>query len=171
MRIRGMPIADGMSESKVRRQPIMMRLACHVAFAASLMTGIVAGSFNAQSARTPQPPQPPQPREDYNSGVYLYRAFCASCHGDSGRGDGPAASTLARPTPDLTSLSRAAGGVFPRDRVRAVLDGKVALPDHDRSAMPAWRHMFNRLEHGDDSVVQKRLEALIAHLESLQTKR
>jgi hypothetical protein len=30
--------------------------------------------------------------------------------------------------------------------------------------------MFNRLEHGDDSVVQKRLEALIAHLESLQTK-
>ncbi|RYI99264.1 MAG: c-type cytochrome, partial [Acetobacteraceae bacterium] len=36
-------------------------------------------------------------------GAGLYPANCASCHGDSGRGDGPAAASLAVPPADLTA--------------------------------------------------------------------
>jgi putative copper export protein/mono/diheme cytochrome c family protein len=36
-------------------------------------------------------------------GARNYEAACASCHGTGGRGDGPAASTLPTPPPDLTA--------------------------------------------------------------------
>lgn len=39
------------------------------------------------------------------TGPNLYKAYCASCHGISGAGDGPVASSLNVEVPDL-SLSR-----------------------------------------------------------------
>jgi mono/diheme cytochrome c family protein len=110
-----------------------------------------------------------QEREDYNSGSYLYRAFCAACHGADGKGNGPAADTLARPVPDLTLLTRNAGGTFPRDRVLEILDGTRSLPGHSGSAMPRWSDVFKGLER-DPGSVRKRLAALVDHLESLQLK-
>jgi mono/diheme cytochrome c family protein len=110
-----------------------------------------------------------QEREDYNSGSYLYRAFCAPCHGADGKGKGPAADTVARPMPDLTLLTRNAGGTFPRDRVLEVLDGRRPLPGHAGSAMPRWNEVFTTLER-DQATVRKRLEALVDHLETMQLK-
>ena len=37
-------------------------------------------------------------------GGSLYQNFCLSCHGRSGKGDGPAASALPHPSPDLTKV-------------------------------------------------------------------
>ena len=108
-----------------------------------------------------------QEREDYNSGSYLYRAFCASCHGVDGKGRGPAADTLARPVPNLTRLTSEAGGVFPRDRVLAILEGTTPVPSHTGSAMPRWSAVFKTLER-DSQAAQKRLAALAEHIESLQ---
>ncbi len=39
-------------------------------------------------------------------GKKLYLARCAACHGDSGRGDGPAAAQLNPPPSDLTTALR-----------------------------------------------------------------
>jgi mono/diheme cytochrome c family protein len=106
-------------------------------------------------------------RPDYNSGAYLYRAFCASCHGDSGAGDGPVADLGPRPT-DLTRLSAAKGGVFPRKDVRAVLDGARPIAAHGAPAMPKWREVLRRVERADERTIDARLDALVSHLESLQ---
>lgn len=109
-------------------------------------------------------------REDYESGAYLYRAFCASCHGQTGKGDGPVADILPRRPTDLTLMSKRRGGTFPRAEVLAVLDGTKQVPGHDGTAMPNWHQVFRTTGGGDDRVVRRRLEALADHLESLQVK-
>ena len=38
-------------------------------------------------------------------GRVLYQAYCSSCHGTLGRGDGPAARSIRTPVPDLTHYS------------------------------------------------------------------
>ncbi|MBN2906307.1 MAG: c-type cytochrome [Rhodobacteraceae bacterium] len=64
------------------------------------------------------------------SGAALFRHSCATCHGLAARGDGPMASILAVPIPDLTLLSARAGGVFPLVRVVALIDGRDPLVAH-----------------------------------------
>ena len=116
------------------------------------------------------PPQTTPAREDYNSGAYLYRAFCASCHGERGRGDGPVADLTDPRASDITVLQRNAGGVFPRVRVLGVLDGSVRLKGHDGPAMPNWSRVLRKTEGDDERIVRKRLEAIVAHVESLQQR-
>jgi mono/diheme cytochrome c family protein len=110
-----------------------------------------------------------QEREDRESGAYLYRVFCVVCHGDSGRGDGPVSDTLRRPVPDLTVLSRQAGGVFPRDRVLKAIQTGGPTAAHVPGGMPTWSEAFARLEPSKGTG-QKRMQALVDHVESLQAK-
>lgn len=44
----------------------------------------------------------PPPNQDVTPGRALYTQYCASCHGPSGRGDGPSAAGLATKPADLT---------------------------------------------------------------------
>jgi len=108
------------------------------------------------------------PREDPNSGGALYRVYCASCHGGSGKGDGPAAITLTTPLPDLTTIAQRTGGVFPRANIAGIVDGRTPLPAHQRQAMPVWGTILSRMEAQDERAVQARISALVSHLESLQ---
>ena len=122
------------------------------------------------SAMSDTPWQAVPVQEDYNSGAYLYRAFCASCHGESGKGDGPVADLSERRPSDLTILSTRAGGVFPRVRVLGILDGTAAVRGHEPPAMPNWTRVLRRTEGDDERVVRKRLDALVSHVETLQGK-
>jgi mono/diheme cytochrome c family protein len=108
------------------------------------------------------------PREDPNSGGALYRVYCASCHGASGKGDGPAAPTLTVPLPDLTTSALRRGGVFPRGDITQIIDGRRPLPGHQRNEMPVWGTILNRMEAQDERAIETRIAALVAHLESLQ---
>jgi mono/diheme cytochrome c family protein len=110
-----------------------------------------------------------QEREDRESGAYLFRVFCVVCHGDSGKGDGPVSDTLRQTLPDLTLLSRAAGGVFPRDRVLKALQTGRPTAAHVPGGMPTWSEAFARLEPSKGTA-QKRLQALVDHVETLQAK-
>lgn len=47
--------------------------------------------------------QQSDPHDAVPSGRTLYLANCASCHGESGRGDGPRAADLSRSPTDLTA--------------------------------------------------------------------
>ena len=63
------------------------------------------------------------PEPTKTSGKDLYAEFCASCHGPSGKGDGPAAAGLSRAPADLTTLSERNGGTFPLTTVLSTIDG------------------------------------------------
>ena len=114
--------------------------------------------------------QEKRPRNDYTSGAYLFKTFCVSCHGERGRGDGPASELLRTRPGDLTRLAERFGGVYPRDRVYAVIAGRTPVPGHDRGEMPAFADVLRITEGPDERVVKQRIDGLVAHLESLQVK-
>ena len=77
------------------------------------------------------------PFADY-SGRQLFDRFCASCHGNSGFGDGPVATSLKVTVSDLTRLYQRNGGKFPAERVRKIIDGRQVYPVHGPRDMPVW---------------------------------
>jgi mono/diheme cytochrome c family protein len=83
------------------------------------------------------------------SGKDLYFRFCASCHGPTGRGDGPVADSFKVEVPDLTLIARRAGGVYPRDRIERIIDGRHIVGAHGSRTMPVWGEDLSRLEIGD----------------------
>ena len=104
-----------------------------------------------------------------------FRLYCSNCHGEGGRGDGPKTFGLSGPPPDLTRLSERNGGVFPRERLQAIIDGREILKNHGDREMPVWGVWF-KMEaeedlggaEGDEGTVQRRITNLIDFLETLQ---
>ncbi len=101
--------------------------------------------------------------------------YCADCHGENGHGDGSKAFGLSVRPPDITRLSERNGGVFPRERLQAIIDGREVLKHHGDREMPAWGVWF-KMEaeedlggaEGDEGTVERRIKGLIDYLESLQ---
>jgi hypothetical protein len=58
-------------------------------------------------------------------GKFEYLNSCGSCHGITGKGDGPVVKSLIKPPADLTRLAEDNNGVFPFARVYDVIDGSV----------------------------------------------
>jgi mono/diheme cytochrome c family protein len=108
---------------------------------------------------------------DY-SGEELFQRFCASCHGESGRGDGPVARGLAVTVPDLTAISRRYDG-FPAARIRETIDGRGLVDAHGTRTMPVWGYEF-WVESGADIVAEREMheliDKLVDYVRSLQTE-
>jgi len=100
-------------------------------------------------------------------GAFLFRAYCAACHGATGRGDGVMAGQLRRPPPDLTAFSMRNGGVFPAQRLRQVIDGTGVAGHGDRD-MPVWGAVFKRVPGSGDA--QARIDAVVQFLQELQAR-
>lgn len=83
------------------------------------------------------------------SGKQLYARHCASCHGDSGTGDGPLAETLKQRPADLTALARKNGGSFDHPGVMAIIDGRRAVSEHGPREMPVWGAVFDEKLAGE----------------------
>jgi mono/diheme cytochrome c family protein len=79
---------------------------------------------------------------DADEGRDRYRRACASCHGVTGHGDGPVASSLRTPPPDLTTVSARHGGTFPRTLVVAMITGDYPVDAHGTRDMPVWSERF-----------------------------
>ncbi len=71
--------------------------------------------------------------ETPNVGRILYMENCVSCHGTTGRGDGPAAAGLGSSPADLTQIAARRDGVWPMLEVMSILDGysRRTLPRED----------------------------------------
>jgi mono/diheme cytochrome c family protein len=83
------------------------------------------------------------------SGKELYERYCASCHGVTGRGDGPVARSLRVEVPDLTRYAERHGDFFDRALVEQVIDGRHVIGAHGSRAMPVWGEDFSRAQLGD----------------------
>ena len=101
-------------------------------------------------------------------GKDLFLTRCASCHGEDGKGNGPAAVALKNPPADLTQISKKNGGTFPRAQVIRFMDGERPVPAHGPRHMPVWGEVFR--EERTDSEARMRLLSLTTYLESIQEK-
>ena len=105
-----------------------------------------------------------------------YDSNCASCHGADGKGAGPFVEFLKRSPPDLTTLARRNGGVFPVARAYEVIEG--AGPGHGTRDMPIWGRDY-RVQAGEYYVdvpydpavyARTRILALVDYLARMQAK-
>jgi mono/diheme cytochrome c family protein len=108
------------------------------------------------------------------SGEADFNMYCASCHGEDGKGDGPKAFGLSKPVPDITTLTQRYGS-FPADRLARLIDGRDIVEGHGDREMPVWGVWFKEEAaaelggaEGDEGSVQRRVENLIGHIETLQ---
>jgi mono/diheme cytochrome c family protein len=100
-------------------------------------------------------------------GAALYHAYCAACHGRSGKGDGPVAPSLRATVPDLTIIAKLNGGEFPTARVRRIILGEGMIASHGTREMPIWGPIFHQVE-ADVDRGNIRVDNLVKYLESIQ---
>ena len=105
-----------------------------------------------------------------NAGALLYRDYCASCHGATARGGGPAAKALRIPPPDLTVLARRNQGSFPGGQVYQVIEWGGAIASHGSREMPVWGVAFRPMSAENQREVSTRIHALTDYIEAIQLK-
>lgn len=110
------------------------------------------------------------------SGRALYQDYCQTCHGESGKGDGPAASALKKKPADLTTIAKRNGGAFPLVKVMSTIDGYTRRNDHG-SIMPEMGPVIEggqtvmiTTDDGIDTPVPEPLLALAQYVATLQVK-
>jgi len=81
-------------------------------------------------------------------GEYEFRNSCALCHGTDGKGQAAIMDLLKKAPPDLTTLAKRNSGVFPVDRIYAVIDGREAIKAHGTRDMPAWGDRYTASTEG-----------------------
>jgi mono/diheme cytochrome c family protein len=123
---------------------------------------VLATSVGARAQR-------PSDAANVQSGRDLFATYCASCHGVSGRGNGPAAEELRRRPADLTQLAKRNGGIFNGARVHSIVDGR-AVKAHGTMEMPVWGDAFKWREGLPEDGIKVRIEALVRYLESIQER-
>lgn len=106
-----------------------------------------------------------------SAGEQNFQRFCAACHGEEGKGDGPVSSALVGGALDLTLIAERNGGEFPRDMIRNAIDGRFRIDAHGTASMPVWGYEFYVTEGAgnfSDKNVDVILDRLVDHLESIQ---
>ena len=90
---------------------------------------------------------------EVDTGKLLYLRYCASCHGNAGKGDGPLGREFKVKVPDLTILKSKYNGTYPLDQVMSAIDGSRTVRGHGDRTMPVWGDVF-RDEHANEKYVE-----------------
>jgi mono/diheme cytochrome c family protein len=137
------------------RREVAMRSASLVILALAAAAGVVAASQGNPPAAV--------------NGAYVFRTYCAACHGAEGRGDGPLAEQLRYRPADLTALARRNGGEFPTDLVVRIVDGRKPVKGHGGPDMPVWGDAFRNVDASfDEAAAQEKIRAVVDHLKTIQ---
>ncbi|MBI2816351.1 MAG: cytochrome c [Acidobacteria bacterium] len=144
---------------------VLLGIAFSAVLAAIVPITVAAQQSNAQASRSADETRLIQ---SLNGGA-LYQAYCAACHGNDGRGNGPAAVSLKNQPPDLTRIAQRSGGKFPSDRVQEIIAGENGIPAHGSRSMPVWGPIFGQIAW-DQDLGKVRIYNLAKYLESLQQK-
>src|SRR5437588_80150 len=81
-------------------------------------------------------------------GRAMFQEYCAACHGQEGKGNGPAATALKKAPADLTQLSSHNNGKYPDVRVSRFIEGMDTVNAHGSRDMPIWGDVFKSLNAG-----------------------
>lgn len=130
---------------------------------------VSVASFPA--AAVPQDKKAARPRgSDPDSGLQLYKRYCAVCHGNDLKGNGPVSPEFKNGPSDLTTLAQRHGGKFPDTYVEDVLRNGVQKPAHGNTEMPIWGPLFATVRGTDPSLVNVRIVNLTNYIKSMQAK-
>lgn len=125
-------------------------------FVALILCSIILVGCGSQPAETapassldrPQPPaeyadkvSPKLSAADLETGMNKYRINCASCHGETGMGDGPAATALDPKPEPLATTSAELSDAYLFWRIS---EGGMMAPFN--SSMPAWKTLLSEEE-------------------------
>jgi mono/diheme cytochrome c family protein len=105
-----------------------------------------------------------------------FEAKCAVCHGKDGKGAGPYAEQLKGKLPDLSTMAKRNGGVFPVANTFAIIEG--AGKGHGTRDMPVWgldytvqaEQLMPEMPYNQAVYVRTRIMALLEYLNQLQVK-
>ena len=118
----------------------------------------------AQSTPSPKPSPEAAAKQ-------MYMDYCASCHGPSGKGDGPAAMALKIRPADLTTLAARNGSKFPEMRVMGAIKAGPGVPSHGSETMPVWGPIFLEVTGAaTEGEVQLKIYNLMEYIKTLQVK-
>ncbi len=106
------------------------------------------------------------------SGEQMYKAYCAVCHGTTGKGDGPAAAEFKTPPSNLTLLAQTHNGKYPDAYVTQVIQtGPQNAKAHGSKDMPVWGTTFSAIDNSTTKGEStQRIYNLNKYIESLQAK-
>ena len=103
-------------------------------------------------------------------GKDLYVAYCASCHGLTGKGDGPVSPDLKTPMADLRTIAKRNNGAVPKEELEKMILGEQgSRAAHGSEDMPVWGPVFRKVEN-DRDLGLVRVRHLLDYLISLQLK-
>lgn len=133
----------------------------------------LALAWIASSAALAEPPAADEPTDLSLAeiGQPYFASYCASCHGVSGRGDGPAAGSLRLPPADLTRIAARRGGRFPTGEIAQFIDGRFELASHGSREMPIWGTVFtSEIPEAEvaESIARGKVAVLVEYLKSIQ---
>jgi len=99
-----------------------------------------------------------------------FDAYCAVCHGMTGKGDGPAAPAMKTPVADLTAIARKNNGKFNAVKTAEMIKGADReMASHGSKDMPIWGSVFRSFS-ADPNIAALRVSNLVTYLESIQVK-
>jgi mono/diheme cytochrome c family protein len=143
--------------------------------AATALAAILGGTRLIAHAQAPPAQSTPTVTTKPASGFVpiegkdTFAAYCAPCHGATGKGNGPAAPALKMPVPDLTTLAQRHGGTFNTLSIERQITGVDKVPPaHGDLTMPIWGPIFRST--GSDQTATLRAANLVAYLKSIQVK-
>ena len=134
-----------------------------------VLMAFVLGLGSAAFGQDKQIKKEPVKSSPANSGQKMFKQYCAVCHGETGKGDGPAASALKQQPADLTTLAQRHDGKFPSDYVANVLRNGVKAPAHGDAEMPVWGPLFSTMDQ-NEALVNLRITNLTNYIKALQAK-
>jgi mono/diheme cytochrome c family protein len=104
------------------------------------------------------------------SGKETFLKYCASCHEEDGKENGPAAMALKPPPSDLTTLLVRHEGKYPEGYISALVKFGRSLAAHGSLDMPVWGSCFKEIDPVRDPTGQQHVDDVAEYIRSLQTK-
>ena len=102
-------------------------------------------------------------------GKASFKESCAACHGETGRGNGPAAGAMKQRPTNLAVIARERKG-FPASEIQASIKGTSPVVAHGAPGMMVWGALFLADANGNQAKADARINDLVAFIESIQVK-